>query len=205
MIKLYGAPLSNYYNMVKTAMIEKDIEFEEVLTRPSQEPDYLDKSSIGKIPVIETENGFLAETLTILNYLEENFPEKPLLPSDAYGRAKVRELAHSLELYVELPARRGYDALRGNDVPDGVKEAMKEELPKGNTAAGRLMRFSPFIAGSELTFADLVGYFTYMYANLSAQANIGTDLLESIPGAKDWHEMMGERESVRRALADQAA
>ena len=30
MIKLYGAPLSNYYNMIKVALIEKGLSFEEV-------------------------------------------------------------------------------------------------------------------------------------------------------------------------------
>ena len=36
MIKLHGAPGSNYYNMVKTAMLEKGIAFEAVLAPPSQ-------------------------------------------------------------------------------------------------------------------------------------------------------------------------
>ena len=72
MIKLHGAPLSNYYNMVKTALLEKNISFEEVLTPPSQNPDYLAKSVMGKIPCIETKRGFLAETHAILDYLEES-------------------------------------------------------------------------------------------------------------------------------------
>ena len=41
MIKLYGFAVSNYYNMVKMALIEKGMEFEEVTVRPSQESEYL--------------------------------------------------------------------------------------------------------------------------------------------------------------------
>lgn len=205
MVKLYGAPLSNYYNMVKTAMLEKGIEFEEVLTPPSQESDYLGKSSMGKIPCIETDSGFVAETITILNYLEEMYPDKPLLPSDPFERAKVRELAHSLEIYVEVVARRGYGALRGNEVPDDIKEGMATELPKGASAVARLTRCSPYLAGEAFTFADLVGYFTFIYANRSAQANIDTDLLAMIPGGQEWFDLIGERESVKKALADQAS
>ena len=71
-IKLYGFPISNYYNMAKVVMIEKGIEFEEVLVRPNQEADYLSKSPMGKVPSIETEQGFLTETGVIIDYLDRN-------------------------------------------------------------------------------------------------------------------------------------
>lgn len=205
MLKLYGAPLSNYYNMVKTALLEKGVPFEEVFTPPNQEPDYLGKSPMGKIPCLETEEGFLAETSAILDYLEERFPEQPLLPGAPWQRAKTRELAQSLELYIELVARRGFAALRGKPVADDVKEGMKTDLTKGAAAVARLCRFSPWIAGSAFTYADLVGYFTFVLADRSAQANVGMDLLAAIPGAKAWYEAVGKRDSVQKALADQAA
>ena len=53
-IKLYGMPLSNYYNIVKAVLIEKGILFEEVLVKPNQEAEYLAKSPMGKVPCIET-------------------------------------------------------------------------------------------------------------------------------------------------------
>jgi glutathione S-transferase len=98
MLKLYGAPLSNYYNMVKTALIEKGVDFEAVLTPPSQEAAFLAQSPMGKIPCIETDKGYLAESSAILDYLEETYPEPALLPADPYERAKVRELVQSLAL-----------------------------------------------------------------------------------------------------------
>jgi glutathione S-transferase len=60
MLRLHGAPISNYYNMVKSTLLEKGVEFEEVMAPPSQEPGYLNRSPMGKIPCIETERGFLA-------------------------------------------------------------------------------------------------------------------------------------------------
>ena len=92
MIKLYGAPLSNYYNMVKVALLEKGLAFEEVLTPPSQDAGYLAKSPMGKIPCIETPDGFLAESIAILEYLEAVAPSPSLLPSNAFEQAKVRAL-----------------------------------------------------------------------------------------------------------------
>ncbi|MEE9254619.1 MAG: glutathione S-transferase family protein [Pseudomonadales bacterium] len=205
MIKLYGAPLSNYYNMVKTALLEKNIEFESVMAPPSQEDDYRAKSAMGKIPCIETDEGFLAESIPILNYLEEIHPEPALLPTDPFARAKVRELAQSLELYIELVARRGFGALRGNEVPDDVREGIKNDLTRGIGAIKRLATFSPWIAGSEFTYADLVGYFTFTLGNRSAQLNADMDLLAEMPGAQEWFDKVAARDSVKQAEADQAA
>ena len=205
MLRLHGAPLSNYYNMVKTALLEKGVEFEEVLTPPSQESDYLAKSTMGKIPCLETDQGFLAETGAILDYLEEIETDTPLLPSDPYQRAKTRELARSLELYVELVGRQGYNALRGNEVPEHAIEAIKAGLPKGVAAIQRLAKFSPWIAGDQFTYADIVGYFTFILAKLSAKANAELDLFAEFRGASDWYAKVGERDSVKQALADQKA
>lgn len=205
MIKLHGAPLSNYYNMVKTAMIEKNVEFEAVMAPPSQEPGYLAKSAMGKIPCIETDKGFLAETNAILDYLEDACPTPALLPADPFARAKVRELVQSLELYIELVARRGYAALRGREVPADVKEVLKNDLPKGIAAIKRLAKFSPWIAGDQFTYADIFGYWAFSLAILSAKQNAGIDLLVELPGAQAWYEAVGARESVKTALADQAA
>ena len=69
MIKLHGIPVSNYYNMVKLAMLEKDIDFEEVTDPASQEASYKKKSPMGKMPFIETKKGCLSETNVILDYL----------------------------------------------------------------------------------------------------------------------------------------
>ena len=205
MIKLHGAPGSNYYNMVKTAMLEKNIPFEAVLAPPSQEPAYLAKSSMGKIPCIETEQGFLAETHAILDYLEDLQPKPALLPADPFARAKVRELVQSLELYIELVARRGFGVLFGREVSADVKEGLKRDLPKGIAAITKLVRFSPWIAGSQFTYADLFGYWTFVLAALSAKQNAGIDLLAEIPGTQAWFDKVSARDSVKQALADQAA
>ncbi len=203
MLKLHGAPLSNYYNIAKCAMLEKGLDFEEVLTPPSQDADHTARSAMGKIPCIETEAGFLAETAAILDYLEEAYPDQPLLPADPFQRAKVRELCRSLELYIELVARQGYQALRNKEVPPHIIESIKLNLPKGAAAVQRLARFSPWIAGEQFSYADLFGYFSFLLATRSAAKNADLDLFALIPGAEDWFTRVGERASVQKALADQ--
>ena len=61
-IKLHGMTYSNYYNMVKAIMIEKEMDFEEVHVLPNQESEFLLKSPMGKVPFLETEDGLLSET-----------------------------------------------------------------------------------------------------------------------------------------------
>ena len=203
MIKLHGAPISNYYNMVKVALIEKGLDFEEVLTPPSQDPAYLNQSPMGKIPCIETPDGFISESLPILEYLESLESDVPLLPLDAFAQAKAREISQMIELNVELVARRGLGGLRGKPVADLTVSEMQRDLPKGCTAVARLTQFGPFICGDTFTYADIVSFFSLILANRIAIAVADTDLMALIPGAQAWFEMMQSRPSVATALADQ--
>src|SRR5262249_14106404 len=91
MLKLCGFHLSNYHNKVTIALLERGIPFEEDATcSPSQEKEWLARSPLGKVPIVELDDGRrLAESEVILEYLEDVYPEKPLLPKDPYERAKV--------------------------------------------------------------------------------------------------------------------
>src|SRR5690349_18990596 len=109
MIKLCGFRVSNYHNKVLIALYEKGVAFEEDCTvKPSQDPAYLALSPLGKVPYAEIDGTRLCESEVILEYLEEKYPDKPLLPKDPLARAKVRELTTVIELHLELVARRLY-------------------------------------------------------------------------------------------------
>jgi glutathione S-transferase len=204
MIKLHGFPMSNYYNMVKAALLEKGIDFEDVAVRPSQDEGYLDKSPMGKVPYIETEDGYLSETQTILEYLEESGPGPSLLPSSSFERAKVRELMHGLELYVELPARTCYGPVFfGREASTEVLEMAKKNLEKGIRSVRRLARFGPFIAGASLTLADLFAIYSLPLANRVTKKLWQWDLLADLPGATEWSLMMYERAAMKTIHADQ--
>jgi glutathione S-transferase len=174
--------------------------------RPSQDADYLAKSPMGKVPCLETERGFLSETAVILEYLEDLAPEPRLLPQDPYARAKVRELIHDLELYIELPARTCYPAVFfGSQVNDTTKENAKQALAKGVRAIRQLASFQPYIAGSELSYADLFAMYTLPIANRVTRQLFDQDLFAELPGASEWSKLMGERPSIQAVRADQRA
>ena len=148
MIKLYGFAVSNYYNMVKLALLEKGVPFEEVPFFAGQTPEALAISPRGKIPVLGVDQGFINETSVILEYLEQTQPGKKLLPTDPFERAQALALAKEIELYIELPARACYgEAFFGMSVPEAIKDKTRVELVEGVAALGRHGKFAPYLAG----------------------------------------------------------
>jgi len=205
-LKLYGMPLSNYYNMVKTILIEKGMDFEEVLVKPNQEAGYLSQSPMGKVPCLETEQGFITETAVIINYLDALGQGSSFYPADPYGRAKVEELIHYMELYIELPARRLYgEVFFGREPNEALREEVRGQLEKGFAALARIARYEPYIAGSTLTYADFFFRFSINLATLVARKALGWDIYNEVAEIKPLMALMDERESVRRAMADQRA
>lgn len=204
MLKLYGFTISNYYNMVKMALLEKGIEFEEVETRPSQEETYLAKSPMGKVPTLETEHGFLTETNVIFEYLEELGIGTALMPDSTFERAKVRELTKQVELYIELPARTCYkEAFFGGTVSEEVKEKARVDLAKGVTCLKRNGKFAPYLAGDRLTYADIMFMYSVGLAAACSKRVLGMNVFEDFPEAKALLALIAERESAQRIAADQ--
>lgn len=204
MLKLHGFVISNYFNMVKMALLEKGVEFEFVETQASQEDDYLAKSPMGKVPCIETDEGFLSEANVIMEYLEESCDGPSLMPSSPYERARVRELMKEIELYIELPARTCFpEAFFGGSVSDEVKETAKANLTKGIACLKRNGKFSPYVAGDSMTYADIVFLYSISLAGACAKRALGMDLLGDFPAAKELSQMLGERDSAKQVAAEQ--
>lgn len=206
MLKLHGFAVSNYYNMVKLALLEKGLPFEEVQFFGGQAPQALAVSPRGKVPVLETEHGFLSETGVILDYIEQTQPGKALLPVDAFGQAKVRELLREIELYIELPARTCYaEAFFGAAVEPLIKERARADLLAGFATLKRNGKFTPYVAGEQLTIADLMFAFSVDLACLVGKKVLNIDLLEDFPQAKALLELMGKNPHMERIVADKDA
>lgn len=60
--------------------------------------DYLVRNPQGLVPTLSTDDEDIAQSLAILEWLDETHPEPPLLPDDPRGRARVRSLAHAVAL-----------------------------------------------------------------------------------------------------------
>lgn len=208
MITLCGFSVSNYYNKVKLALLEKGIEFtEEYVNTGSQDEAVLSASPLGKVPFIRTDRGTLCESQVIVDWLEAEYPTPALLPADAFGRAKQHELITFIELHVELVARELYmQAFFGGTVSDETQARVKQKLDRHIPALMRLTAFKPYVAGSQFTMADCAAYTNLPLVAMSTKAVYGEDLL--LKHGLDWKsyvKLMGERPSVQRVDADRKA
>ena len=207
MLKLCGFRISNYHNKVRLALLEKGVPHEEDPgCLPSQKDDWVGRSPMGKVPILEVDGTTLSESEVICEYLEDAFPQKPLLPKDPIARARVRELVTHLELHMELVARRLYGAVFfGGKASDETREQVQKDLAKGVRTLQRLAKFDPFIAGKDLTLADCAAFVHLPIVSLATKLAYGADALEGIAQLKPYLRMLGERPAFARVNEDRKA
>src|SRR5438132_1330429 len=91
MLTLYDADRCPYCARVRIVLAEKDLPYETVVVDLDDRPAWIyEKNPLGKVPVLEEDSFVLPESAVIMEYLEERYPEPPLLPADAAERALVR-------------------------------------------------------------------------------------------------------------------
>jgi glutathione S-transferase len=198
MLKLHGMSRSNYYCLAKACLVAKGIPFEEVDATPSQEEDYLSKSPMGKVPCLETDQGFVSETLAIAEYLDGIAPDRPLLPAEPFARAKTLELIRHLELDIELVARRCLPAaFFGATASEETKKSTDRDLKRGVRAVSRLFVCDPYATGSEFTLADLYTFYTFGLASQVVQKVLDQDLLAELPKVRELLGRLAEHDAIR--------
>ncbi len=206
-ITLCGFPVSNYYNKVKLALLEKNIAFTEelVMTRNTDE-NVLSASPLAKIPFIRTPHGPLCESQVIVDYLEAAYPAVPLMPSGAYAAAKVRELCSFIDMHLELVVRDLYpQAFFGGTVSESSSARVRKQLERNIPAFAKLAKFSPYVAGDTFTLADCAAWASLPLVGMATKAVYGEDLLAAVVDYKPYMKMLGERPAVQKVAADRKA
>jgi len=152
---------------------------------------------MGTIPALAHDGFFLSESEAMLEYLEEVFPQRPLLPADAQQRARVRMLARWHDLQVEPRVRALFPLIRD--------PAQRLRLPELRAALqDRLQRLAegcspaPFLAGREPSLADCGFAVTLPLASVLLQ-RLGQTL--ELPAAlQPWAQAMAGEAAVQSAL-----
>ncbi len=97
-MKLYISYRSSASARVRMALSLKKIPYETVAIQSDKgrfnSPEYLKLNPQGLVPALEHDGRVLVQSVAILEYLEEVYPEHPLLPKDPFARARVRALTN---------------------------------------------------------------------------------------------------------------
>jgi maleylacetoacetate isomerase len=100
-MRLYSYFRSSAAYRVRIALELKGLDYDYIavnlLHAQQKSGDYMAKNPQGLVPALETPDGTLiAQSVAIMEWLEETFPEPALLPSDPLQRALVRSTVNSI-------------------------------------------------------------------------------------------------------------
>jgi glutathione S-transferase len=200
MIKLYDFKSSPNCQRVKVVLAEKNLPYEIVpvdLTKKEQKhPDYLKMNPYGKVPVLTDDATVLYESLIINEYLEEKYPNPPLLPKDPAKKAKGRILidygmSHFDSAYQKLRMELQKEAKeQSQPIIDGAKNDLKKLLQRFEDELGD----QQYLLGDfSLVDADLIPRFTRL-------EGFGVLPDPSLPRLGKYLERMKARPSVKALL-----
>jgi glutathione S-transferase len=202
-MKLYTVPLSNFGNKSVIVVYEKNAPVE-IVPPPGElkSAAYLAINPLGKIPALEVNGAVIAESEVINEYLEDKFPNPPLLPKDPEGRARVRGFTRHHDLYVDPPMRALFFQM---DPKTRNAEVVKQSLADVESALDYLENRvgSPWAAGESFTLADCALAPSIWYVGKVAPAFGAADPVARRPKLKAWFERVQQRPSVKRALEAQ--
>ncbi len=200
MLKLYDFKSSPNCQRVKVVLAEKNLPYEIVpidLRKQEQKtPEYLKLNPYGKVPVLTDDATVLYESCIINEYLDEKYPNPPLMPKDLSKKAKARILidygfAHFDSPYQKLRMELTKDPKEQNQqVIDSAKSDLKKLLQRFENEIGD----QQYLMGDfSLVDADLIPRFTRL-------EGFGVLPDPSLPRLGKYMERMKARPSVKAIL-----
>ena len=203
---LHHLPLSPFARKIRLVLNEKRLPFEPKIERVwERRVEFLEINPAGQVPVLVEDNGLaIPDSGVIGEYLEEAYPDVPLLGRTLGERVEIRRLVawfdgkFNVEVTRNLLGEKHDKRLMGRGEPDAASlRAGYANLKFHMEYLGWLSETRKWLAGSTLSLADFAAA-----AHLSSLDFIG-DLDWSLsPPAKDWYARMKSRPCFRAILAD---
>jgi glutathione S-transferase len=206
---LYHLQLSPFSRKVRLALAEKRIPFELRIERVwDRREEFLALNPACTVPVLQEDNGLsIADSVAICEYLDEAYPDQPLIGRTLGERAEVRRLAAWFDgkFYTEVTRNLFYEKqmkrVMGRGNPDAASlRAGYANLKPHLDYLGWLAETRPWLAGSSISLADLAAA-----AQLSALDYIGDVDWGLNEAAKDWYARVKSRPSFRPLLSERVS
>jgi glutathione S-transferase len=199
MLKLYHVPISFNSRRVWVALLEKGLEFELIpmkLDGDQFQADFLALNPFHHIPVLVDGDLTIIESLAILDYLEAQYPEPPLLPAQPQALAIVR-MVEMVTVNELLPATRPLiqQALGLADVAPEQLEPAKQQIATVLGVLENWLAEPPYFGGERLTLADIVAG-----TAVPILPSLGVSL-QGYPHLSDWTQRLRQRASWQQTEA----
>lgn len=196
-LELFSIPLCPFVHRVRLVLAEKAIACRLTEIDPRNKPSaFLEVSPYGKVPALRHGEIHVCESSIINEYLDEAFPERPLLPCDPAGRARARfwiDFANA-RLYAAT-ASLLYGPHRHNRAPEleliaGALRFMETEALARRRANG------PYWLGPEPSLVDLTFY--PWFEQLPAVEHFrDVRLPPDLHRLEEWRDAVAQRSCVR--------
>jgi glutathione S-transferase len=203
---LYHLWLSPFARKVRVILKEKHLEFEMRVEKVwERRPEFLALNPAGEVPVlVEPDGTALSDANVIAEYLEEVYPDRPLLGATATARAECRRLIAWFD--IKFNREVTYNLVEEKMMKRflGLGEPSSQAIRAGYANIryhldyiGYLTDRRKYLAGDEFGLADIAAA-----AHLSALDYLGDVPWGDYEPAKDWYARVKSRPSFRPILAD---
>ncbi|KAJ8635158.1 hypothetical protein MRB53_009425 [Persea americana] len=196
-VKVFGAWQSPFSGRVELALKLKGIEYEYI------EEDLSNKSPLllkynpihKKVPVLLHNGKPIAESVVILEYIEETWKQNPFLPQDPYERATVRFWAKFIEEKCTLQIWKACWS-EGKEQEKAVQEGL-ESLKTLETA----LQGKKFFGGEAIGLVDILTIFLAYLVEV-VQEVVGISFIDGdkLPVLHQWIEVLVNTSVVKESL-----
>jgi glutathione S-transferase len=197
MIRLYDYPDCPFCQKVRVVLAEKDLEFEKVLVDlhkgEQKTSEFLKLNPYGKVPVLIDDDVVVYDSTIINEYLDEEYPNPPLMPEDSAGRARVRLLEDFGDNSFIPPAGLMLAELHK---PEGDRDA--ERLRRCHAEVTRVLaRLEAHLEGREFLAGDFSLADIAFVPRVLLLSQLGIELDARLHNVAAWIGRLRERPSVR--------
>jgi glutathione S-transferase len=181
---------------VREKSIDIDTELVDLREGEQNSAEHLARNPRGSLPVLQLDNGeYLTESLPIMEYLEELYPDPAMIGSDPLARARIREFERQVEVGILNPLAR---IVHATNSPLGLParpEVAAAETQRLLTAAPRIdarIGDLPFATGYSPTIVDCT-----LFAGLLFGEFFGAVIPEECTNIHRWYNEFRKRPSAQ--------
>jgi len=200
-MKVYDFPYAPNPQKLRVYLAEKGLNIEKVTVNiirgENRTPEFLSKNPMGSLPVLELDDGTcLTESLAIIEYFEDLYPDPNMIGETPLERARVRELERLAEMSILSRVARYFFHKSPyfasfNQVSE-IAEYAIQGLPNALAIMDNSIGQNEFVAGSNPSIADCTLFAAFEHAKRAK-----LELLESYNNLSRWYNSFITRPSAK--------